>query len=135
MMEAQRIITDMLQELKAAAMRHDMRQLDAISVRLEVFTRAYTMPEIDNTGILLRLTSKECRLLDVIKTRGGKVISRECLMDALYFDKPYCDWPEEKIIDVFICKVNRKLKGTGHKLENVWGMGYRYTFTQPEAVQ
>lgn len=70
------------------------------------------------------LTKLECRLLEEVLTRGGKTVSKEMLLSAMYADR--VDEPELKIIDVFVCKVRRKLGEHGPKIiETVWGQGYR----------
>lgn len=53
----------------------------------------------------------------------GRVFSKEALLQAV---APA--WGEEqeiKIVDVFVCKLRKKLKGLGVSIETVWGRGYR----------
>jgi hypothetical protein len=45
-------------------------------------------------------------------------------MVGLYGDRPNLD-PEIKIVDVYVCKARKKLKGFGVEIETVWGRGYR----------
>lgn len=61
------------------------------------------------------------RLLRVLYKRP--VATKEMLYHALYWDRPDCDLPSEKIIDVQICKLRQRLPQAG--VETVWGRGYR----------
>ena len=56
--------------------------------------------------------------------RKGKTLTKETILDHLYGGM---DEPELKIIDVFICKLRKKLAqatGGSHYIETVWGRGY-----------
>ena len=73
----------------------------------------------------LNLTRKEFEILHLMVLQKGGVISKEAFLDHLYGGM---DEPEIKIIDVFICKLRKKLEEAmnGRKLiETVWGRGYR----------
>ncbi len=68
------------------------------------------------------LTAKEADLLKAIMSRRSTV-TKEQLLDQLYAGR---DEPELKIIDVFTCKLRRKLGPQGPSIiETVWGRGYR----------
>ena len=45
-------------------------------------------------------------------------------MDALYYDRPHAE-PDSKIVDILVCKIRKKIKGSGWAVETVWGEGYR----------
>lgn len=68
------------------------------------------------------LSPKEARLFAHLTTR--EMVTKQNLMDAIYFDLHTDDEPTIKIIDVFICKVRKKLKPFGIEIETVWGQGY-----------
>jgi hypothetical protein len=71
------------------------------------------------------LTPKEYALLKLLDKSTGVVLSKETLLNHLYGER---DAPEIKIIDVFICKLRKKLaQATNGRLniETVWGRGYR----------
>ncbi|CAM5764651.1 winged helix-turn-helix domain-containing protein [Bosea minatitlanensis] len=72
--------------------------------------------------VYLGLSQTEARLFGALMRRP--VWSREQLMVALYSHRPD-EPPEIKIVDVFICKIRRKLKPLGIEIENLWGQGYR----------
>lgn len=68
-----------------------------------------------------RLTASEARVFAHLTTR--KVASKQSIMAALYSDRPDDD-PEMKIVDVFICKLRKKVKPFGVEIQTVWGHGY-----------
>ena len=70
------------------------------------------------------LTSKEYQILELLSLRKGTTLTKEMFLNQLYGGM---DEPEIKIIDVFICKLRKKLAGaSGGKeyIETVWGRGY-----------
>lgn len=71
----------------------------------------------------LHLTNKEFEILQVLVKRRNTVISKETFLTALYGG---LDTPDPKIIDVFICKLRKKLKhkGCGDLIQTAWGKGY-----------
>jgi two-component system cell cycle response regulator CtrA len=70
------------------------------------------------------LTSKEHQMLELLGLRQGKTVSKEQFLNHLYGG---IEEPEQKIIDVFICKLRKKLSrasGGKHYIETIWGRGY-----------
>jgi two-component system cell cycle response regulator CtrA len=70
------------------------------------------------------LTGKEYGILELLSLRKGTTITKEMFLDHLYGDM---DEPELKIIDVFVCKLRKKLAqatGRTHHIETIWGRGY-----------
>jgi len=75
-------------------------------------------------GQRLHLTDKEYQVLALLVLRRGATLTKETFLDHLYGD---LDGPNAKIIDVFICKLRRKLADAGggmDYIENVYGRGY-----------
>ena len=74
-----------------------------------------------------RLTGKEETLLRALRAVGPNVLHHERAMLALY--GMWEDMPEQKIIDVFICKLRRKLMEAQAqiRIKTVWGRGWRMT--------
>lgn len=74
-------------------------------------------------GAPVHLTGKEYAMLEVMALRKGSLITKEMFLNYLYGGM---DEPEIKIIDVFICKLRKKMeKAGGEKLiRTVWGRGY-----------
>ena len=75
-------------------------------------------------GVTLHLTGKEYSILELLSLRKGNTLTKEMFLNHLYGGM---DEPELKIIDVFICKLRRKLAealGTDDYIQTVWGRGY-----------
>ncbi|GAJ27753.1 response regulator transcription factor [Acidomonas methanolica] len=74
-------------------------------------------------GDPVHLTGKEYAILELLALRRGSVLTKDAFLNHLYGG---IDEPEMKIIDVFICKLRRKLqqKGAGSLVTTVWGRGY-----------
>lgn len=72
----------------------------------------------------VHLTGKEYAMLELLSLRKGTTLTKEMFLNHLYGG---IDEPELKIIDVFICKLRKKLaKATDgdNYIETVWGRGY-----------
>ena len=75
-------------------------------------------------GQRVYLTSKEYQMLELLALRKGSTLTKEMFLNHLYGGM---DEPEVKIIDVFICKLRKKLlvaSGGKNYIETVWGRGY-----------
>lgn len=78
--------------------------------------------EVD--GKTVHLTGKEYQMLELLSLRKGTTLTKEMFLNHLYGGM---DEPELKIIDVFICKLSKKLAeatGGANYIETVWGRGY-----------
>jgi two-component system cell cycle response regulator CtrA len=70
----------------------------------------------------LHLTSKEYSILELLCLRKGSTLTKEMFLNHLYGGT---EEPELKIIDVFICKLRKKLSlGGENYIHTVWGRGY-----------
>lgn len=72
----------------------------------------------------LHLTGKEYGILELLSLRKGTTLTKEMFLNHLYGGM---DEPEVKIIDVFICKLRKKIQnaaGGDNYIETVWGRGY-----------
>jgi two-component system cell cycle response regulator CtrA len=79
---------------------------------------------VDVGGASVHLTGKEYQMLELLSLRKGTTLTKEMFLNHLYGGM---DEPELKIIDVFICKLRKKLaEATGGQnyIETVWGRGY-----------
>jgi two-component system cell cycle response regulator CtrA len=79
---------------------------------------------VDVEGATVHLTGKEYQMLELLSLRKGTTLTKEMFLNHLYGGM---DEPEPKIIDVFICKLRKKLaEATGglNYIEVVWGRGY-----------
>jgi two-component system, cell cycle response regulator CtrA len=89
----------------------------AVNVNLDAKT-------VDVAGKTVHLTGKEYQMLELLSLRKGTTLTKEMFLNHLYGGM---DEPELKIIDVFICKLRKKLaeatEGANY-IETVWGRGY-----------
>ncbi len=79
---------------------------------------------VEAEGKSVHLTGKEYQMLELLSLRKGTTLTKEMFLNHLYGGM---DEPELKIIDVFICKLRKKLaEATGGEsyIETVWGRGY-----------
>lgn len=73
-------------------------------------------------GERVYLTGKEYQILELLSLRKGITLSKDAFLTHIYGGR---DEPELKIIDVFICKLRKKLRAAGSEcVETVWGQGY-----------
>lgn len=74
-------------------------------------------------GKPVTLTKKEYQIAEILALRKGVVLSKEAILDHLYGGM---DEPNPKIIDVFVCKIRKKLQNLGIDdfIETNWGRGY-----------
>jgi len=78
--------------------------------------------EVDSKPV--HLTGKEYGILELLSLRKGTTLTKEMFLNHLYGGM---DEPELKIIDVFICKLRKKLSTAlngENYIETVWGRGY-----------
>jgi two-component system cell cycle response regulator CtrA len=83
-------------------------------------------------GHRVHLTGKEYQILELLALRKGTTLTKEMFLNHLYGGM---DEPELKIIDVFICKLRKKLanaSGGKNYIETVWGRGYALREGAPE---
>ncbi len=88
---------------------------------------------VDVDGASVHLTGKEYQMLELLSLRKGTTLTKEMFLNHLYGGM---DEPELKIIDVFICKLRKKLaEATGGQnyIETVWGRGY--VLREPSAAE
>jgi two-component system, cell cycle response regulator CtrA len=79
---------------------------------------------VEVAGSRVHLTGKEYQMLELLSLRKGTTLTKEMFLNHLYGGM---DEPELKIIDVFICKLRKKLANASqgkNYIETVWGRGY-----------
>ena len=93
-------------------------RFDKVAINLD--TRS-----VEVAGNQVHLTNKEYAILELLAMRKGTVLTKETFLNHLYNGM---DEPEIKIIDVFVCKLRRKLSDASgdntNYIETVWGRGY-----------
>ncbi|OWU68308.1 chemotaxis protein CheY [Roseovarius sp. 22II1-1F6A] len=88
--------------------------------------------EANNRAV--HLTGKEYQMLELLSLRKGTTLTKEMFLNHLYGGM---DEPELKIIDVFICKLRKKLSqatGGDNYIETVWGRGYVLRDPEPQEM-
>ena len=96
---------------------HSIIKTGDITVNLDAKT-------VDVGGQRVHVTGKEYEILELLSLRKGSTLTKEVFLNHLYGGM---DEPEQKIIDVFVCKLRKKLyvaSGGKHHIETVWGRGY-----------
>jgi two-component system, cell cycle response regulator CtrA len=81
----------------------------------------------------VHLTGKEYGILELLSLHKGTILTKEMFLNHLYGG---VDEPELKIIDVFVCKLRKKLAqatGGNHYIETVWGRGHMLRDPEPAA--
>jgi two-component system cell cycle response regulator CtrA len=93
----------------------------------------FSSKEVKIFGKYVHLTGKEFSILELLMMRRGSVITKETFLNHLYGG---IDEPEIKIIDVFICKLRKKLQALGADeiVTTVWGRGYMLKSDTPSAL-
>ena len=106
---------------------HSQAKLQVGPLQLNLDSRQVTV-----NGQEVHLTGKEYAILELLVLRKGMVLTKDAFLNHLYGGM---DEPEMKIIDVFICKLRRKLAdaGCGDLIRTIWGRGY--VLKEPSAVE
>jgi len=89
--------------------------------------------EVDGTRV--NLTTTEYRILEHLSLRKGTPLTKEMILNQLYGG---IDEPANKIIDVFICKLRKKLalaSAGKNYIETVWGRGYALRQTSEDELE
>jgi DNA-binding response OmpR family regulator len=90
---------------------------DALIIDIEKFA-------VQVNGVRIDLTSTEFKLLQALASGRGRVFSRSRLLDILWQGEKYVT---DRTIDVHIAHLRSKLGEIGNLIENVRGIGYRFT--------
>ena len=72
-------------------------------------------------GKAVNVSGKEMIILEALAARFPNVVTTDQFLDALYSGM---DEPKAKIIDVFVCRVRKKVAPLGVDIQTVWGRGY-----------
>lgn len=115
----------------------DLQELQARMQAIVRRSKGYSQPTLRVGPVQLRLdsrdvavngepvslTGKEYAILELLMLRKGMVLTKEAFLNHLYGGM---DEPEAKIIDVFVCKLRKKLAAAGapNVIGTVWGRGY-----------
>jgi two-component system cell cycle response regulator CtrA len=115
-----------IQALVRRSRGHAQSAIEVDDLRIDLDTKG-----VEVGGARVHLTGKEYKILELLALRKDATLTKESFLNHLYGGM---DEPEAKIVDVFICKLRRKLSdASGGKdyIETVWGRGY--TLREPSA--
>ncbi len=115
-----------IQAIVRRSQGHAQSEIITGRVRVNLSTRTV---EVDDKP--LHLTGKEYGIIELLSLRKGTTLTKEMFLNHLYGGM---DEPEVKIIDVFICKLRKKIQNAtdgANYIETVWGRGY--VLRDPEA--
>ena len=112
---------ELLARLQAVVRRS--RGISDPVVRVDGLQLNLNTGEVSFEGRAIHLTGKETAILELLVTRKGQVLTKDAFLNHLYGGM---DEPESKIIDVFICKLRKKLQNAGasNMIGTCWGRGY-----------
>ncbi len=113
--------TELLARMQAIVRRS--KGFSQPTLRIGQLTLNLESREVFVAGAQVRLTGKEYSILELLVLRKGMVLTKDVFLNHLYGGM---DEPEMKIIDVFICKLRKKLAqaGADNLIGTVWGRGY-----------
>lgn len=124
-----RVLLARLQALARRASGHACSRLVCGNVVLD---QAQHAAMVD--GRRVNLTAREFDFLETLMLHKGVLLTKERFMTNLYADGAA---PDSKIVDVFVCKLRRKLAecGAAEMIRTVWGRGYVAYEPSPAAVE
>lgn len=88
---------------------------------------------VEVNGQRVPTTGKEYAILELLALRKGSTVTKETILNHLYGGR---DEPHAKIVDVFVCKLRKKLAAAGNggfEIETMWGRGYLVRETEAVA--
>ena len=120
-------------ERKYVTALEDIQKLSAEVVQLRALI--IEMQAVPLIPVQLGLTKQEREVLGALMASPG-VRTKEQILSAAYSDRCATGYePELKIIDVFVCKLRKKLSRFGIKIETKWGDGYLLPHESREALR
>lgn len=123
---------ELVARIRAVVLRsngHASPKVKIGDITIELETKRVTVANQD-----LVLTRREYQILELLVMRKGSTVTKEAFLNHLYGGR---DEPDQKIIDVYVCKLRKKIAAqtrVGDYIETVWGRGYSMhepTITSP----
>lgn len=115
-----------IQAIVRRSQGHSQSIIETGAVKVNLDSRT-----VEVGGKPLHLTGKEYSIIELLSLRKGSTLTKEMFLNHLYGGM---DEPEVKIIDVFICKLRKKIADMtdgANYIETVWGRGY--VLREPDA--
>lgn len=114
-------------------LRDETENLRARVKELETAQATAQATACDDFAGVAGLTRKEACVVSTLVRRSPATKQR--LYDALYGLAVDADTPEPKIVDVFICKIRKKLTPHGILIDTIWGVGYAITLENADKIR
>jgi two-component system, cell cycle response regulator CtrA len=113
--------TELLARVRAIVRRS--RGHSQSSLQIGAVTLDHEQQTVLAGGTNVTLTGKEFAILQLLMLRKNMVLTKDAILTQLYGGM---DEPESKIVDVFVCKIRKKLAQAGLTdfIGTVWGRGY-----------
>lgn len=108
--------------IETASRAELIAHIDRLEAKLDSYGDVEREQAMANIAAACRISPKMAKIAALLA--DGLPHSKSAILDHLYFDRPD-DPPEQKIIDVYICKLRTALAPFGVTIETVWGLGYR----------
>lgn len=99
---------------------HQKNRIETLEERIRQLEEALSPADVP-VRVEWCLTSSEARVFSHLTTRDHA--TKQSIMMAMYSDRIDVE-PEIKIVDVFVCKMRKKLKPFGVEIITIWGQGY-----------
>jgi len=111
---------------RSKGLAHSIIEIGTLTVNLDSKTA-------EVAGRRVALTAREYGCLELLALRQGIALTKDQFMNHLYGGMSE---PEVKIVDVFMCKVRKKLHAAGAdcKIETIWGRGYMLRAPEPQEI-
>jgi len=123
-------IERLLAQIRLVTSSQNQPLIDKATHAIKVLCNSYIVDTGEWASGQYGLSKFEARLAELLFSRPGHIFTPANIMDALYFDKH--GEPDVKIVDVWACKLRKKLKGSQYRIENAWGRGYIGVVTKAE---
>lgn len=123
-------------ELKHATLqeKYDLLKDELAQTRLDSKKIASFVSMQEAVPLEFTFTNKERKLFALLYSNPGHIYPKFAILDELYripdfqgASRTEDEIPEPKIVDVFVCKINKKTRPHGIEISNVWGQGYTMT--------
>lgn len=89
-----------------------------------MLSASYCVPSAIELPAGVSLSKHQNRFLNALYARQDQLVTKQQLMDALYFDHAG-DEPGEKILDVYCCHLRKKIASLPWKILTIFGQGYK----------
>jgi DNA-binding response OmpR family regulator len=107
---------------------------DPLIVGELVFENSKDIVEVSYKGIKLPFTKQQCGVLAAIVVAGGRIVTKEFIYESIFWNYNG-DGPDQKLIDVILCRIRLLLKrfNVPIEIETVWGRGLRAVSVKEKA--